>query len=135
MTIRTELTDTLIALIPEDGSRISNAEIKEALEKEAGESISDPELKGLKTRVIAMEAAEAAMGPGGGLKAPGVDPPPRTGASPRKKMSESVIILSPLAHARADGQHLGSTVELFLGLDCSRGVAWCTCPGAYRTRS
>ena len=81
MTIRTELTDTLIALIPEDGSRISNAEIKEALEKEAGESISDPELKGLKAHVIAMDAAEAAIGPGGGLKAPGVDPPPRTGAA------------------------------------------------------
>ena len=84
MTIRTELTDTLIALVPEDGSRISNAEIKEALEKEAGELISDPELKELKAHVIAMDAAEAAMGPGGGLKAPGVDPPPRTGAANRK---------------------------------------------------
>ena len=62
MTTRTELTDTLIALIPEDGSRISNAEIKAALEKEAGDSLSEAELKELKSRVIAMEAAEAAMG-------------------------------------------------------------------------
>ena len=85
MNTRTELTDTLIALIPEDGSRISNAEIKAALEKEAGESISEAELKELKMRVIAMEAAEAAMGPGGGLKAPGVDPPPRTGAAAKQK--------------------------------------------------
>ena len=45
MTTRTELTDTLIALIPEDGSRISNAEIKAALEKEAGDSVSEAELK------------------------------------------------------------------------------------------
>lgn len=85
MNTRTELTDTLIALIPEDGSRISNAEIKAALEKEAGDSISEAELKELKSRVIAMEAAEAAMGPGGGLKATGVDPPARTGATPKQK--------------------------------------------------
>ena len=85
MNTRTELTDTLIALIPEDGSRISNAEIKAALEKEAGDSISEAELKELKSRVIAMEAAEAAMGPGGGLKAPGIDPPPRSGAAAKKK--------------------------------------------------
>ena len=87
MTTRTELTDTLIALIPEDGSRISNAEIKAALEKEAGDSVSEAELKELKSRVIAMEAAEAAMGPGGGLKAPGIDPPPRTGGAAKKKNS------------------------------------------------
>lgn len=87
MATRTELTDTLIALIPEDGSRISNAEIKAALEKEAGDSISEAELKELKTRVIAMEAAEAAMGPGGGLKAPGIDPPTRSGAAAKKKNS------------------------------------------------
>ena len=34
-----------------------------------------------------MEAAEAAMGPGGGLKAPGVDPPPRTGAAAKEERS------------------------------------------------
>lgn len=87
MATRTELTDTLIALIPEDGSRISNSEIKAALEQEAGDSISEAELKELKTRVIAMEAAEAAMGPGGGLKAPGIDPPTRSGAAAKKKNS------------------------------------------------
>ncbi|WP_226406786.1 class I SAM-dependent DNA methyltransferase [Synechococcus sp. MU1625] len=87
MKTSTELTDTLIALIPEDGSRISNAEIKVALEKEAGDSISEAELKELKSRVIAMEAAEAAMGPGGGLKAPGINPPPRAEAAPKRKNS------------------------------------------------
>ena len=97
MATRTELTDTLIALIPEDGSRISNAEIKAALEKEAGDSISEAELKELKSHVIAMEAAEAAKGPGGGLKAPGIDPPPRTGAAAKKKNSAATP-QSAIAH-------------------------------------
>ena len=37
MPTRTELTDALIALIPEDGSRMTNAEIKASLESEVGE--------------------------------------------------------------------------------------------------
>ncbi len=71
MSFNSELTDTLIALIPEDGSWITNAEIQAALEQKCGESISDAELQDLKSRVIAMEAAEGVRGPGGGLKAPG----------------------------------------------------------------
>jgi hypothetical protein len=39
-----DLTDALIALIPEDGSRITNDQIRAALEQEAGESISDDAL-------------------------------------------------------------------------------------------
>lgn len=44
MPTRTELTDALIALIPDDGSRITNAELKAALEPEAlkGEHASRP---------------------------------------------------------------------------------------------
>ena len=57
MKTRTELDDTLIALIPEDGSRISNAEIKAALEKEAGDSISEVELMELKTCVMPWHAS------------------------------------------------------------------------------
>ncbi|WP_244282194.1 class I SAM-dependent DNA methyltransferase [Synechococcus sp. UW140] len=97
MTIRTELTDTLIMLIPEDGSRISNAEIKAALEQEIAETISEAELKELKARVISMQAAEAAMGPGGGLKAPGVDPPQRTRTTPREKNSTAAPQPSAIA--------------------------------------
>jgi type I restriction enzyme M protein len=77
MPARTDLTDALIALIPEDGSRITNEEIRSALESEAGEPISDDELKELKVMVVAMGAAEGVKGPGGGLKAAGVDAPPR----------------------------------------------------------
>ena len=81
MPARTDLTDALIALIPEDGSRISNSEIQAALQLEAGEPISEAELKEIKALVVAMGAAESVKGPGGGLKAPGVAPPARVGAS------------------------------------------------------
>lgn len=77
MPTRTELTDTLIALIPEDGSRMTNAEIKASLESEVGEPISDGELEEVKNLVVAMGAAEKPRGPGGGLKAVGVSPAPK----------------------------------------------------------
>jgi len=77
MPCRTELTDALIALIPEDGSRMTNDQIRAALEQEAGEPIADAELKEIKNLVVAMGAAEGVKGPGGGLKAPGVEPPAR----------------------------------------------------------
>jgi type I restriction enzyme M protein len=75
-----DLVNDLIALIPEDGSRITNDEIRTALENEAGEPISDEDLKELKSQVVALGAAEGVKGPGGGLKVPGVDPPPRAAA-------------------------------------------------------
>ena len=77
MPTRTELTDALIALIPEDGSRMTNAEIKASLESEVGEPISDGELEEVKNLVVAMGAAEKSRGPGGGLKAVGVSPAPK----------------------------------------------------------
>jgi type I restriction enzyme M protein len=84
-----DFVNDLIALIPEDGSRITNDEIRTALEREAGEAISDEELKELKSQVVSLGAAEGVKGPGGGLRAPGVDPPPRaaapaTGTRPRR---------------------------------------------------
>ena len=81
MPVLAELTDALIALIPEDGSRITNDEIRTALEREAGEAISDEQLKEIKSQVVALGAAEGVKGPGGGLRAPGIDPPPRMAAS------------------------------------------------------
>ena len=78
MTTRHDLTDTLIELIPEDGRRVSNEEIQDALEKAAGEPVSDMTLKQIKARIIELGIAEAAKGPGGGLKAIGVESPPKT---------------------------------------------------------
>ena len=80
MPVLADLTDALIALIPEDGSRISKGEIKAALEREVGEPLSDAQVEEAKTLVVAMGAAEKARGPGGGLKAAGVEPPARAAA-------------------------------------------------------
>jgi len=77
MPARADLVNDLIALIPEDGSRITNEEIRAAMERETGEPISDEMLKELKSQVVALGAAEGVKGPGGGLKAAGVDAPPR----------------------------------------------------------
>ena len=85
MPLSTDLTDALIALIPENGSRISNAEIKAALEQGLGEPLSDTQLEEPKNLVVAMGAAEKARGPGGGLKAPGIEPPPRAASPGRSR--------------------------------------------------
>lgn len=89
MPTRTELTDALIALIPEDGSRITNDEIRAALEREAGEPISDGDLKEIKALVVTMGAAESMKGPGGGLKAAGVAPPIRSVATSASRTRRS----------------------------------------------
>jgi type I restriction enzyme M protein len=80
MPVLADLVNDLIALIPEDGSRISNDQIRAALEEEAGEPLSDDVLEEVKNQVVATGDAEKARGPGGGLKAPGVAPPPRAAA-------------------------------------------------------
>jgi type I restriction enzyme M protein len=54
MLVREELTDALIGLIPEDGSRISNGEIMAELEK------LQEELEGLNARARELEAMIAA---------------------------------------------------------------------------
>ena len=90
MPVLADLVNDLIALIPDDGSRITNDEIRTALEREAGEPISDELLKEIKSQVVALGAAEGVKGPGGGLRAPGIDPPPRTtapAAGPRTRRS------------------------------------------------
>ncbi|MEB3259182.1 MAG: class I SAM-dependent DNA methyltransferase, partial [Cyanobacteriota bacterium] len=77
MLVLADLVNDLVALIPDDGRRITNDEIRVALEREAGEPISEEDLKELKSQVVALGAAERVKGPGGGLRAPGMDPPPR----------------------------------------------------------
>ena len=81
---RDDLTDALIALIPEDGSKINNDAIKAALELEVGESLSDVQVEEAKNLVVAMGAAEKARGPGGGLKAPGLEPAAKAAVRSRK---------------------------------------------------
>ena len=81
MPVLADLVNELIALIPEDGSRISNDEIRAALEQEAGVPLSTDVLDEVKDRVVAMGDGEKARGPGGGLRAPGVAPPPRAAST------------------------------------------------------
>lgn len=100
MPTRTELTDALIALIPEDGSRMTNAEIKASLESEVGEPISDGELEAVKNLVVAMGAAEKPRGPGGGLKAVEVSPAPKpvtTGSGRRDNRASGSAAQSTIA--------------------------------------
>lgn len=100
MPTRTELTDALIALILEDGSRMTNAEIKASLESEVGEPISDGELEEVKNLVVAMGAAEKSRGPGGGLRAVGVSPAPKpvsTGSCNRGSGASSSATQSAIA--------------------------------------
>jgi type I restriction enzyme M protein len=99
MPTRTEITDALIALIPEDGSRITNSELQAALARELGEAVSDEELNAAKDTVVAMGAAEKARGPGGGLKAAGVSTPPKpaTASGGRTNRSGPAAATSPQA--------------------------------------
>jgi type I restriction enzyme M protein len=69
MAVIADLVNDLIALIPEDGSRITNDQIRAALAQEAGEPISDSLLDVVKKRVKALGLAQGAQGAGGGLKA------------------------------------------------------------------
>ncbi|MFN9635491.1 MAG: N-6 DNA methylase [Synechococcaceae cyanobacterium] len=91
-----DLVNDLIPLIPEDGSRITNEQIRAALEAEAGEPLTDALLEEVKKQVVAMGDAEKARGPGGGLKAPGVSPPPRAAAA------------APGGRARRSGNRTGA---------------------------
>ena len=81
MPVRTDLTDALLALIPEDGSRIGNGELRAALSEEAEEPFNDEEFEAAKNHIVAMGAAEKARGPGGGLRLPGVTAPPKATAN------------------------------------------------------
>jgi len=89
MPARTDLTDALLALIPEDGSRLSNEAMALALAAEVEEPFAPEELEAAKAHVVAMGAAEKAKGPGGGLRAAGVGPPPKAMAPATERRRRS----------------------------------------------
>ncbi|MFM7640065.1 MAG: type I restriction-modification system subunit M N-terminal domain-containing protein, partial [Cyanobium sp.] len=89
MPARTDLTDALLALIPEDGSRLNQEAITEALTADVEEPFTPEELEAAKAHVVAMGAAEKARGPGGGLKAAGVSAPPRAAAQGGERQRRS----------------------------------------------
>ena len=66
---RTDLTDALLALLPEDGSRVANAALWAALMETVETPFSDREFEDVKDVVVSLGAAVKARGPGGGLQA------------------------------------------------------------------
>lgn len=68
---RAEVTDVMISLIPEDGSRLANRELRTAIDSELEIALSDEQFKAAKDAVVAMGLAEKVKGPGGGLRAAG----------------------------------------------------------------
>jgi hypothetical protein len=70
-----DVTDALIALIPEDGSRLTNQELRTTIENELGLALADDEFNAAKDVVVGMGLAEKVKGPGGGLRAAGIQPP------------------------------------------------------------
>jgi type I restriction enzyme M protein len=66
-----DVTDAMIALIPEDGSRLANRELRAAIDSELEIALSDEQFKAAKDAVVAMGLAEKVKGPGGGLRAAG----------------------------------------------------------------
>ncbi len=66
-----DVTDAMIALIPEDGSRLANRELRTAIDSELEIALSDEQFNAAKDAVLAMGLAEKVKGPGGGLRAAG----------------------------------------------------------------
>jgi len=72
--LNTEITDAMIELIPEDGTRISNQELRAAIEEKLGCAVGDGDFEVAKGVVVSMGVAQKAKGPGGGLKAAAINP-------------------------------------------------------------
>ena len=72
--VNPEITDAMIELIPDDGSRIPNMELRAAVEEKVGNAVSDEDFEMAKGVVVEMGVAQKAKGPGGGLKAASIKP-------------------------------------------------------------
>ena len=64
-----EITDSIIALIPENGSRITNDELMAGITRDFGIQVSNEAFNASKDHIVAIGLAEKAKGPGGGLRA------------------------------------------------------------------
>jgi type I restriction enzyme M protein len=96
MAVRIDLTDALLGLIPEDGSRLSNDALLTALSAEVEDAFTDAELDAAKAHVVAMGEAERVTGPGGGLRRPGLNGNPKTLApSADRQKSSSKALTTP----------------------------------------
>jgi type I restriction enzyme M protein len=66
-----DVTDAIIELLPEDGSRLANDQLRSSIESHLGIALSDEEFNAAKDVVVRMGLAKNVKGPGGGLRAVG----------------------------------------------------------------
>ncbi len=71
----------MVPLLPEDGRRLSNDELKTALLEEVDDPFTAEEFDAAKDHLVAMGAAVKVKGPGSGLRLAGVEPPPKAAAA------------------------------------------------------
>lgn len=81
MPVRADLVDAMVPLLPEDGRRLSNDELKTALLEEVDDPFTAEEFDAAKDHLVAMGAAVKVKGPGSGLRLAGVEPPPKAAAA------------------------------------------------------
>lgn len=95
-TVNPEITDALIELIPDDGSRVPNKELRAAVEEKVGNAVSNEDFEMAKGIVVGMGIAQKAKGPGGGLKAASIKPRPTTPVVAEQSTTGGVLTLSQL---------------------------------------
>jgi len=94
--VNRDITDAILALLPEDGSRVSNRDLHAGIEKELATTLSEAEYKAAKDIVVAMGLAEKATGPGGGLRAVGSQQIQTQPAAPAQGKPGGPLTLSQL---------------------------------------
>lgn len=94
--VNREITDTILALLPGDCSRVSNRELRIGIEKELATSLSEAEFKAAKEFVVAMGLADKVKAPGGGLRASGSQQIQTTPAPPTPSTPGGPLTLSQL---------------------------------------
>jgi hypothetical protein len=109
-----DVTDAMIALIPEDGSRLANQELRAAINNELGIALSDEEFNASKDVVVAMGLAEKVKGPGGGLKAAG-----KKQVQARSEASSSFSPDGPLTLSQLEA-HLWEAANILRGSPVDR---------------
>jgi type I restriction enzyme M protein len=104
----------MISLIPEVGSRLTNDELRAAIDNELGIALSDEEFNAAKDVVVGMGLAEKAKGAGGGLKAAG----PKHIQS-RPQASSSISSDGPLTLSQLES-HLWEAANILRGSPVDR---------------
>jgi type I restriction enzyme M protein len=94
--VNPEITDALIELIPDDGSRVPNKELRAAVEEKVGNALSSEDFEMAKGIVVGMGIAQKAKGPGGGLKAASIKPSPTTPEVAEQSTTGGLLTLSQL---------------------------------------